>query len=50
MGRAKKLGTAFSPQRIAECDERFKFICKFRDAASGTIDRFEGNHDPQASN
>lgn len=40
-----------SPQRIAECDERFNFINHFRDDAEGTILRLEGNtHAPQASN
>lgn len=40
-----------SPQRIAECDERFTFICRVRDAAEQTIARFEGKpHEPQASN
>jgi hypothetical protein len=40
-----------SPQRIAECDDRFSFICKIRESAQGTIDRLEGNfHAPQASN
>ena len=31
-----------SPQRIAECDERFNFILHFRDSAEGTIRRIEG--------
>jgi hypothetical protein len=40
-----------SPQRIAECDDRFTFICKFRESAAGTIDRLEGRiHSPQVSN
>lgn len=40
-----------SPQRITECNERFTFICRFRDAAAGSINRFEGKgHAPQASN
>ena len=40
-----------SPQRVAECDERFTFICKIRDAGSETIDNFERkSHAPQASN
>lgn len=40
-----------SPQRIAECNERFNFICHFRDDAEGTILRFEGkSRDSQASN
>ena len=30
-----------SPMRITECDERFHFICKFREAADRTIIRFE---------
>jgi len=40
-----------SPQRIAECDDRFQFICKFREAAEGAIARFEGKpHPTQAAN
>lgn len=40
-----------SPMRIAECEERLKFIRKVREAASGAIDRFEGKqHQPQVSN
>jgi len=40
-----------SPQRIAECDERFTFIQHIRDDALGTILRFERkSRDPQASN
>jgi hypothetical protein len=40
-----------SPQRINECDERFKFICKIRDAAEKTIVRFEQQSPaPQAAN
>ena len=40
-----------SPQRINECDERYTFICKFREAAVGSIERFEGKqHAPQVSN
>jgi hypothetical protein len=31
-----------SHQRITECDERFNFICHFRDSAEATIRRFEG--------
>ncbi|MDP3851207.1 MAG: hypothetical protein Q8Q59_11930 [Luteolibacter sp.] len=31
-----------SPQRSTECDERLHFILKFREAAEGTILRFEG--------
>ena len=31
-----------SPQRIAECDERFTFIRRIRDDAEGTILRLEG--------
>lgn len=31
-----------SPQRVTECDDRFSFILKFREAAEGTILRFEG--------
>ena len=40
-----------SPQRIAECDERFQFITNFRVAAAAAIDRLEGKpHPPQAAN
>lgn len=40
-----------STQRIAECDERFQFICRIRETAAATITRFEGEqHQPQASN
>jgi len=39
-----------SPQRITECDDRFNFICKFRDSAEGTILRLEGKSRTQASN
>ena len=40
-----------SPQRIVECDDRFSYIRKFREAAEGTILRFEGKpHEPQVSN
>ncbi len=39
-----------SPQRIAECDERFTFICKIREAAEQTILRLEGKLHHQASN
>lgn len=40
-----------SPQRIAECDDRFTFICKFRDNAEGTILRLENKtNTPQAAN
>ena len=38
-----------SPQRIAECDERFHFICKIRDTSEKTILRFEAKLQPQAS-
>lgn len=38
-----------SPQRINECDERFHFIVKIRDAAEKTILRLEGKLQPQAS-
>lgn len=31
-----------SPQRIHECDERFQFISKIREASATTIDRLEG--------
>lgn len=40
-----------SPQRIAECDDRYTFICRIRDDAEGTILRFEGkSRSPQAAN
>ena len=39
-----------SPQRIAECDERFDFICKIRDAADKTVLRYEGEAQSQATN
>ncbi|MES2657454.1 MAG: hypothetical protein V4689_02490 [Verrucomicrobiota bacterium] len=40
-----------SPQRITECDERFTFICRIREAAVKTIAGFEGGfRDSQASN
>lgn len=40
-----------SPQRIHECDERFQFICRFREAAEGTISRYAGaTGDAQAVN
>lgn len=38
-----------SPQRITECEDRFSFICKIRDAAEKTILRLEGKYQPQAS-
>lgn len=34
-----------SPMRITECDDRFNFICRFREAAEGTIHRLEGKPD-----
>lgn len=36
-----------SAQRIDDCETRFNFICKVRDAADKTIDRLEGNTPPQ---
>ncbi len=40
-----------SPQRIAECDDRFTFIRRIRDDAEGTILRFQGkSRSPQAAN
>lgn len=39
-----------SPQRITECDERFSFICKIREASEKTIIRLEGKLQHQASN
>lgn len=38
-----------SPQRIKECDERFHFVCKIRDAAEKTILSLEGKLQPQVS-
>ena len=40
-----------SPQRILECDERLQFVLKFREAAAGAIERFDGKpHQPQVAN
>jgi hypothetical protein len=40
-----------SPMRIEECETRFSFICKIRDAANKTITRFEEEaHHHQAAN
>ncbi len=40
-----------SPQRINECEERFAFLCRIREASAQTIDRFEGKqHEPQVAN
>jgi hypothetical protein len=39
-----------SPQRITECDDRFSFICKIRDAAEETIIRFESETQSHVSN
>jgi hypothetical protein len=39
-----------SPQRIAECDQRFDFIVKMRETAAKTITRLENELQPQASN
>jgi hypothetical protein len=39
-----------SPQRISECEERFRFIREIRDAAEATVLRLEGKLHPQASN
>lgn len=48
---ASKNWDLISPQRITECDERFNFICKFRESAAGAINRFEGKSQaPQVSN
>lgn len=38
-----------SPARIAECDERFEFIKKIRDAAEGAIIRFETGAAPKVT-
>jgi hypothetical protein len=39
-----------SNQRITECEDRYSFIRKIRDACEKTILRLEGNHQPQVSN
>ena len=40
-----------SPQRINECEERYTFICRIRDADETAIQRVEGqSRGPQASN
>ncbi len=40
-----------SPQRITECEERYSFICRIRDADERSIVRFEEKlHGPQVSN
>lgn len=40
-----------STQRITECDERFTYLCRFRESAAETIARFESKpHESQASN
>lgn len=40
-----------SPQRMAECDDRFQYICKFRETAASIILRFETkSHGDQAFN
>jgi hypothetical protein len=39
-----------SPQRISECEDRYKFIHKIRDASEKTILRFEEESQHQASN
>jgi hypothetical protein len=39
-----------SNQRITECEDRYSFIRKIRDACEKTIFRLEGNHQPQVSN
>ena len=41
-------GTWISQQRITECEDRYTFICKIREACEKTILRLEGNHEPQA--
>ena len=51
MGRNPNNWDLLSPQRITECDERFNFICKIRDAAEETILRLEQKSlTPQVSN
>jgi hypothetical protein len=39
-----------SNQRINECEDRYTFIRKIREACEKTIIRLEGNHQPQVSN
>lgn len=39
-----------STQRINECEDRYTFITKIREACEKTILRLEGHHQPQASN
>ncbi|MBC7980887.1 MAG: hypothetical protein H7Y36_10025 [Armatimonadetes bacterium] len=39
-----------STQRINECEDRYSFIRKIREACEKTILRLEGKHQPQASN
>ncbi len=39
-----------SPQRISECEDRYTFICKIREACEKTIFRLEDHRQPQASN
>ena len=39
-----------STQRINECQDRYTFILKIRDACEATIVRLEGHHQPQVSN
>lgn len=39
-----------SQQRITECEDRYSFISKIREACEKTILRLEGKHETQASN
>jgi hypothetical protein len=39
-----------SPMRIEECNERYDFICKIRDASEKAIQNFESRQNSQASN
>lgn len=39
-----------SEQRITECEDRYSFISKIREACEKTILRLEGHHEPQAAN
>jgi hypothetical protein len=48
--RVSKNWELISPARIAECEERFHFIGKIRDAAEATVVRFESKSHPQVSN
>lgn len=44
-----KQWSLLSNQRINECEDRYSFIRKIREACEKTIIRLEGNHQPQVS-